>query len=104
MLKNTVLLKVFTTLYWIAKEEIANTKATSLITLLERLELQEIKHLQHRSGGSIPEVFLFLGKAFRDNVITPAASSEVFSFLADEVTDISVLQQFVGFFCPRQNI
>ena len=44
MVKNTVLLKVFTTLYWIAKEEIAKMKATSLITLLERLGLQEIKH------------------------------------------------------------
>ena len=62
MVKNTVLLKVFTTLYWIAKEEIANTKATSLITLLERLGLQEIKHFQHRSQGSIREVFLFLEK------------------------------------------
>lgn len=97
MVKNTVLLKVFTTLYWIAKEEIANTKATSLITLLERLGLQEIKHFQHRSQGSIHEVFLFLGKAIKDKVIKAAASSEVFGSLADEVTDISVLQQFVNF-------
>ena len=97
MVKNTVLLKVFTTLYWIAKEEIANMKATSLITLLERLGLQEIKHFQHRSQGSIREVFLFLGKAIKDKVIKAVASSEVFGCLADEVTDISVLQQFVVF-------
>lgn len=97
MVKNTVLLKVFTTLYWIAKEEIANTKATSLISLLERLGLGEIKHFQHRSQGSIREVFLFLGKAIKDIVIKAAASSEVFGCLADEVTDISVLQQFVVF-------
>ena len=91
MVRNTVLLKVFTTLYCIAKEEIANTKATSLIALLERLGLEEIKHFRQRSQGSIHEVLLFLGKAMKDKVIKAAASSEVFGCLADEVTDISVL-------------
>ena len=65
--------------------------------MLERLGLQEIKHFQHRSQGSIREVFLFLEKAIKDKVIKAAASSEVFGCLADEVTDISVLQQFVVF-------
>ena len=49
------------------------------------------------SQGSIREVFLFLGKAIKDEVIKAAAFSEVFGCLADEVTDISVLQQFVVF-------
>ena len=47
--KNDVLVKVFSTLYWLAKEEIANIKATSLLGLLERLGLEELRHFQHRS-------------------------------------------------------
>jgi len=42
--KNEVLVKVFSTLYWLAKEEIANKKATSLLALLERLGLEEMRH------------------------------------------------------------
>ena len=95
--KNDVLVKVFSTLYWLAKEEIANKKATSLLGLLERLGLEEMRHFQHRSRGSIREVFLFLGKAVRNGVIAAAASSDAFGCLADEVRDISVLQQFVVF-------
>ena len=61
-MKNTVLSKLFNKLYRIAKEEIAN-KPTSLITLLERLGLEEMKQLRHISQGSIRKVFFFLGKA-----------------------------------------
>ena len=95
--KNDVLVKVFSTLYWLAKEEIANKEATSLFGLLERLGLEEMRHFQHRSRGSIREVLLFLGKAAKKRVIAAAASSDAFRCLADEVTDISVLQQFAVF-------
>ena len=40
---------------------------------------------------------LFLGKAVKDKAIKAAASPEVFGCLADEVTDKSVLQQFIVF-------
>lgn len=96
-MKNEVLVKVFSSLYWLAKEEIANKKATQLIELLERLGLEEMRHFKHRSRASIREIFLFLGKAVKNRVITDAASSDAFGCLADEVTDISVLQQFVVF-------
>lgn len=96
-MKNEVLVKVFSSLYWLAKEEIANKKATQLIELLERLGLEEMRHFKHRSRASIREIFLFLGKAVKNSVITDAASSDAFGCLADEVTDISVLQQFVVF-------
>lgn len=96
-MKNKVLVKVFSSLYWLAKEEIANKKATQLIELLERLGLEEMRHSKHRSRASIREIFLFLGKAVKNRVITDAASSDAFGCLADEVTDISVLQQFVVF-------
>lgn len=96
-MKNEVLVKVFSTLYSLAKEEIANKKATQLIELLERLGLEEIRHFKHRLRASIREIFLFLGRAVKNRVIAAAASSDAFGCLADEVTDISVLQQFVVF-------
>ena len=64
-MKNEVLVKVFSSLYWLAKEEIANKKATQLIELLERLGLEEMRHFKHRSRASIREIFLFLGKAVK---------------------------------------
>ena len=38
MLKNEVYFKVFKALYWLAKEEIASTKITSLLELIEKME------------------------------------------------------------------
>lgn len=91
-MKNEALVKVFSFLYWLAKEEIANKKVTQLIELLERLGLEEMRHFKHRSRASIHEIYIFLGKAVKNRVITDAASSDAFGCLADEVTDISVLQ------------
>ena len=69
-MKNEALVKVFSFLYWLAKEEIANKKATQLIELLERLGLEEMRHFKHRSRASIHEIYIFLGKAVKNRVIT----------------------------------
>ena len=42
-LKDTVHETVFQALYWLAKKEIANTKITSLLQLLEKAGVSEIK-------------------------------------------------------------
>ena len=39
---NSVLEKVFRALYWLGKEELPNSKITSLLTLLEKMGLGEI--------------------------------------------------------------
>ena len=43
MLKNEVYYKVFQSLYWLAKEEVASSKCVSLLTLIEKMGVKEIK-------------------------------------------------------------
>ena len=44
MLKNEVYFKVFKAIYWLAKEEIASTKITSLLELIEKMGVDDLKH------------------------------------------------------------
>ena len=48
-LKNEVYFKVFQTLYWLAKEEIPSTKITSLLTLIEKLGVNILRHVLNLS-------------------------------------------------------
>ena len=43
MLKNEVYFKVFKALYWLAKEEIASTKITSILELIEKMDADDLK-------------------------------------------------------------
>ena len=49
-------------MYWLAKEEIANTKFGSLLELLEQVGFKDLKFFQHRSASSVRETFLLLGR------------------------------------------
>ena len=54
-LKNGVYFKVFQSLYWLAKEEVLSTKITSLLTLVEKLGVNDIKHFETRSEPVLRE-------------------------------------------------
>ena len=41
MLKNEVYFKVFKALYWLAKEEVASTKITFLLELIEKIGVDD---------------------------------------------------------------
>ena len=43
MLNNEVYLKVFKVLYWLVKEEIVSTKTTSLLELIEKMVVDDLK-------------------------------------------------------------
>ena len=43
MLKNKVCFKVFKVLYWLVKEEIVSTKTTSLLELIEKMVVDDLK-------------------------------------------------------------
>ena len=51
-------------MYWLAKEEIANTKFGSLLELLEQVGFKDLKFFQHRSASSVRETFLLLGQHY----------------------------------------
>jgi len=95
--KNEVLNKVFMFIYWLAKEEISNTKLLYLLNLMERAGLQNFKHFTYTREGTLQEMFLILWQVVKDRVTESVNKSKFFGCLVDEVIDVSVLQQFVTF-------
>lgn len=96
-LKNDVYFKVFQGLYWIAKEEIASTKITSLLTLLQKLGVQEISHFTTRSEPVLRKMLLLISKVIIEDLVTKIKESDVYGLLTDEVTDIANVCQLVSF-------
>ena len=95
--KDEVLQNAFMSVYWLAKEEMANKKFLSLLTLFQMLGLENMKHFRHRSAGSTIEIFLTLGRVLKQRVVEALRKSKAFGLLVDEVTDISVMEQLIGF-------
>ena len=57
-LKNDVYFKVFQSLYWLAKEEMPSTKIRSLLTLVEKLGVNDIKHFETPSEPVLRKMLL----------------------------------------------
>ncbi|KAK2569824.1 hypothetical protein P5673_005675 [Acropora cervicornis] len=74
------------TLYWLAKEEMANKKFLLLFTLLQMLGLENMTHFHHRSAGVL-----------KQRVVEALRESKAFGLLVDEVMDISPMEQLIGF-------
>ena len=85
---SDVLQKAFYSLYWLAKEIIACTKAKSLLQLLTFLNLPNIEHFNHRSAASLREIFLTLGNTILDGIKQDLQNVKYFGLLIDDVTDI----------------
>ena len=96
-LKNVVYFKVFQSLYWLAKEEMPSTKITSLLTLVEKLGVNDIKHFETQSEPVLRKMLLFIATTIVEDIVEKIKESEVYGFLTDEVTDISNICQLVSF-------
>ena len=94
---DSVLFKVFYSIYWLAKEGIANKKAAGLLSLLEKLGVNDLKYFDHRSPASVREMFSTLGCAVKENVVTRAKTAGCFGLLVNDVSDISVMEQMITF-------
>ena len=94
---HDVLFKAFYSLYWLAKEEIPNRKFTSLLSLLEHLGLEEMKYLIHRSPCAVRDMFLVVGQVIFNSILQKLHNANLWGLLCDDVTDISVKEQFVCF-------
>ena len=95
--KDEVLQNAFMSVYWLAKEEMANKKFLSLLTLLQMLGLENMKYFRHRSTGSTIKIFLTLDRVLKQRVVEALRKSKAFGLLVDEVMDISVMEQLIGF-------
>jgi hypothetical protein len=89
--------KAFLAAYWLMKEEVPNTKFLSLISMMEQSGLDSMKYFDHKSQGTLQEIFLLIGDTLHQQIIDEVNSSPVFSILVDEVTDILIKCQMVIF-------
>jgi hypothetical protein len=92
-----VLRQAFMAAYWLLKEEISLRKLLPLLRLVEKMGLTNLKHFQHRSEGSLQELFLTIGNTVKGKILSKVKESQSFGILLDEVTDISVKNQMVMF-------
>lgn len=94
---DDVYFNAFLSLYWLAKEELANRKFVSLISLTEKLGVVDMKYFQHRSGGAVREMFLLLGKMIKLDIVKKIKQANTFGLLTDEVCDIANVEQLITF-------
>ena len=87
MLKNEVYFKVFKAIYWLANEEIASTKITSLLEL-KKMGVDDLKYFQTRSKLVLRKMLL-IAKTIIQDIVVKIKTSNVYGLLTDEVTDIS---------------
>jgi len=89
-------------LYWLAKEEVAHTtKFTSLKDLSISLgcdylhELNVGRNAQYTSEQTIAELLHCLSQVIEEQILSDLQSSQFFSLMTDESTEIAVLKQLV---------
>ncbi|KAJ8048373.1 hypothetical protein HOLleu_00656 [Holothuria leucospilota] len=87
----------FLAAYWLAKEELPNINLYSLIGLLEKAGLEQMRYFAYRSKGIAREIFLILGEVIRDEVASKVNEANCYGILTDEVTDITTLEIMVTF-------
>lgn len=94
---DDVLLAVFNAIYWLMKEEIASGKLKSLLHLAETMGLEKMRYFAYLGAGTEREMFLLVGKTMAEKMLEEIRCANSYGILADEVTDIAVVQQMVIF-------
>lgn len=89
--KEDVYFNAFLAFYWIAKEEIANTKFTSLLEVVEKMGLSNM------SERSVREMFILMGEMVKSEAVKKAQQASLMGLLIDEVMDIAQREQLVSF-------
>ena len=89
--------KVFTSLYWLCKEEIVVSKAVSLFNLHEMLGVSDIASFTTRSLATIRSMIIVLSDIIKEELVKKIKESKGYACLIDEVTDISNVQNLLTF-------
>ena len=95
--KDAVLLNAFLAAYWLAKEEIANQKFSSLIELLKIVSPENMKFFNYSGEETVRSIFLAIGRALMERLLTNVKEAGCYGLLSDEVTDISVMEILITF-------
>ena len=95
---NSVYERAFHTAYFLMKGFISNGQLIPLIDFIKDVfDCTEMKHYDHRGQGSQRDVFLFLGEALKQQLMTKMKSAESYGLLVDEVSDVSVTEHLISF-------
>lgn len=96
--ETTVLEQAFSVAYFLMKEFIALRKFIKFVTFMQKvIGITDLQHFQHRSQGSIRDIFLTVGETVKDGILVQARGARSFGLMIDEVTDIAVTSQLVTF-------
>jgi len=92
----SVLQKAFSTAYFLMKEYLPNRKFLPLINFMTSvIGVEEIRYFQHRSEGSLIEIFLTLGKVLKEEILQKVRAASCFGIMTDDMTDVSVASQLI---------
>ena len=72
-------------------------KLVSLLQLLENLGISELKYLNQRSRPAVGEMLLVIGEVLKEHYLEKIKQVDSFGLLADETSDVSVLEQLIIF-------
>lgn len=56
-----------------------------------------MKYFQHRSEGSVNEIFLTIGNVIKEITLKKVGAASCFGLMTDETTDVSVSSQLITF-------
>ena len=85
-------------IYFIAKNEVANRKFRSLQDLIDRIGRNEnLKNFGHDSSKSVYEFLVYIADYLLQGHVANAKASGYWASLVDETTDVTTLQQYITF-------
>jgi len=82
---------------FLAKQKISKRKLTPFLEFLEQRGLNDIQYFRHRSEYSVREVFLTIGMTIKEMILENVREAGIYGFLADDATDVAVVEQIVAF-------
>lgn len=97
IVRDNVMFKAFYVTYWPVREEISNQKFSSLLDLLQLLDLDQTKHFHYSSQGSVREIFLALASSLHKKLLEKVKKACCYGLLTDEVTDVTVMEMLISF-------
>ena len=108
--KKETEISVLATAYFLMKEYLQNRTFLRLINFVTKvIGVAEIKYFQHRSEGSLNEIFfhlllLTIGNVVKVLTLKKVRAASCFGLMTDKMTDVSVtshLITFVQYFCTQ---
>ena len=92
--ENEMLSNIFKSIYWLAKEDIANCKFSSLLSHLKDVGVENLQYFKHTSPATFREMLITIGTEV-ENEICSVVGNESYGLLIDDVSDISGMEQMI---------